>query len=369
MLLEMPAPRAKLRARRAQGKAERSLRLWPVLPARVPGDLLRIAEGDGGVAKDRLEDVSQGLVVVARVLVGEGLTAAVRSNDFGLWVVGVMANALIRAADDAPRYTLSGRRLGLGDRLDRVLTRHGRQRLTSWYCAATLIGPRRLGRIHDAPQQLARWLGDDLQRPPEVSRAREFFASDEFRTHLGNRRSGSSEYVALEAILSRSGARDFNTGERISTRRMFAPTDPTLAVDIHHLIPRKWSRVSDLRDDLQKRVDRLANLAPLAKATNILTGNREPASYIELFAQGIPAAMKRGSTRCCHSTLSSLACFGSSPMRCPTLMSMSNGFSTTAWRTTSRSSRAWLERSNRRAVLTVRWAFGDETAVAPDTGR
>jgi len=75
---------------------------------------------------------------------------------------------------------------------------------------------------------------------------------------------------------------------------MFAPTDPTLAVDIHHLIPRKWSRVSDLRDDLQKRVDRLANLAPLAKATNILTGNREPASYIELFAQGDPGGNEEG---------------------------------------------------------------------------
>jgi len=285
----------KLRARREQSKAEASLSHFPVLPALVPGDVLRIAACDGGVARERLRDVREGLVVVARILVGEGLTASVRKDDdFGMDVVGAMANALVRHAQDEWRRSLSGSSLSLGERLDRVLTRHSRQRLTSWYWATMLLGPRRAGRVDDAAEPLSDWLSHGLQVPSEVRRAREFFSSDEFRGHLSTRRVGSSEYRALEAVLSRRGARDFNTGERISTRRMFAPAEPTLAVDVHHLIPRRWSMVSTLRKELQDRVDRLANLTPLAQATNIRIANIAPASYIREFAREDPGGSEEG---------------------------------------------------------------------------
>jgi hypothetical protein len=285
----------KLRARREQSKAQTSLSHFPVLPGLVPGDVWRIAASDGGVAKERLRDVSEGLVVVARVLLGEGLTTSIRKgDDFGMAVVGAMANALVRHTQEEWRRSLRGSRLSLGERLDRVLTRHSRQRLTSWYWATMLLGPRRAGRVDNAAQPLSDWLSDGLQVPSEVRRAREFFSGDEFRGHLSSRRAGSSEYRALEAILSRRGARDFNTGERISTRRMFTPAEPTLAVDVHHLIPRRWPIVSTLHRELQDRVDRLANLTPLAQATNIRIGNDAPASYISEFAREDPGGSEEG---------------------------------------------------------------------------
>jgi hypothetical protein len=75
---------------------------------------------------------------------------------------------------------------------------------------------------------------------------------------------------------------------------MFAPAEPTLAVDVHHLIPRRWSMVSTLRKELQDRVDRLANLTPLAQATNIRIANIAPASYIREFAREDPGGSEEG---------------------------------------------------------------------------
>jgi hypothetical protein len=73
---------------------------------------------------------------------------------------------------------------------------------------------------------------------------------------------------------------------------MFAPSDKALGVDVHHLVPQRWSRVASLDEELRGRITHLANLTPLSRATNRRISNHPPARYLsELDGQDAQAAL------------------------------------------------------------------------------
>jgi hypothetical protein len=193
-----------------------------------------------------------------------------------------MANALVRHVEDehVRRHSVGGRRLGMSERLDRVLDHDARGRLARWYWAMMFLGARQAGKLNEGPERLAQWLADGGAEPSEIQRARAFLESDDYDERLTRATRRDPEYFVLEAVLSKRGARDFFTGELISVRRMFAPSNETLGVDVHHLIPQRWSRVASLDDRLRGRIACLANLTPLARATNRQISNAAPATYL-----------------------------------------------------------------------------------------
>ena len=66
-------------------------------------------------------------------------------------------------------------------------------------------------------------------------------------------------------------------------------------VQAHHLIPKNWSKVSDLRADLRERViDGLANLTPLSDATSGTISNDAAAKYVAKFAASDPDESDEG---------------------------------------------------------------------------
>jgi hypothetical protein len=278
------------------------LERWPVLPETVRGDVLEIAKQDGEPTRRRLKDVAEALVVVARVLVGEGVTEPIREEE-GWDVVATMTSALVRHVHD---YESLASRLPtkatFADRLDRVMSRRGRKRLTSWFWANSLLGHRRSRFFSSvvmgdrAPERLAEWLSSRSGPPNEVVSARQILQSSAYRQHLTDSWQ-QCEYRTLEAILTRRDARDFTTGERIAVRRMFAerkesgmPRERDPQIDAHHLIPQKWPPVSGLPETVRLRVTRsLENRTPLARITNIRFSNRSPAVYIAEIERDDPA--------------------------------------------------------------------------------
>ena len=289
-----------MRVRQSRRRAKKELARWGIVPVPTPAELRQFAEFAGlSASPDRLADVSDGLAVVTRMLVGEGVAVQVRDTQRGMRTIGVMAHVLISRSEDR-RYThWTGRPRSLADRLERVLSRRARQRLMSWYWATALTAPRLTALSAASASALEAWISDSAEggsaeAPEPVRTAQTFLASREFRLQIA-RRASQPHKLALEAILSRRGARDFYTGELISVRRLFQPEADEPDVQFHHLVPREWSRVKELRADLQERVrGGLANLTPLADATNGAIKNRAPGAYLDEFGETDPDERAEG---------------------------------------------------------------------------
>ena len=118
----------------------------------------------------------------------------------------------------------------------------------------------------DLPQVLA-WIHDGLEPRTLVD------ASFSPIRLLMLRTRNSAAYKGLFALLMQLGSRDFLSGDTLELQDYF-----DLAIDIHHIFPRKWCLDRNLPEEKWNSV---INKAPLASKTNRFIGGDAPSTYLE----------------------------------------------------------------------------------------
>lgn len=88
----------------------------------------------------------------------------------------------------------------------------------------------------------------------------------------------SAAYKGINAILMKSGAKDFRSGQEFGHTSFFDE-----AVDIHHIFPQKWC--SDNGKDPRK-YNSIVNKTPLSARTNRIIGGAAPSIYLEKLEGG-----------------------------------------------------------------------------------
>ena len=84
----------------------------------------------------------------------------------------------------------------------------------------------------------------------------------------------SAAYKGVHALLLKSGARDFLTGEQVSIANFFA-----VSIDIHHIFPQRWcGRVAKIPS---ARYDTVVNKTGISGDTNKIIGSRAPSEYCD----------------------------------------------------------------------------------------
>jgi hypothetical protein len=175
---------------RADAGLRRNSRAGGIVPLPTVAELREFAEFAGlSASQRRLDDVGDGLAVVTRMLVGEGVGVQVRDTRRGMLAVGVMIHVLISRSEQRRFTHWSGRTRSLADRLERVLSRRARQRLMSWYWATVLTPPPLAKFTPLAASELEAWMSGSSAAPEVVRMAQRFLASDEFRVQVSRRAS------------------------------------------------------------------------------------------------------------------------------------------------------------------------------------
>lgn len=88
----------------------------------------------------------------------------------------------------------------------------------------------------------------------------------------------SAAYKGVNALLMKSGARDFRSGQEFGHTNFFDE-----AVDIHHIFPQKWC--ADHGKD-PKKYDSIVNKSPLSARTNRIIGGVAPSIYLKSLEEG-----------------------------------------------------------------------------------
>ncbi len=88
----------------------------------------------------------------------------------------------------------------------------------------------------------------------------------------------SAAYKGFHALLMRSGARDFRSGQ---------PYDHTVffdeSVDIHHIFPEAWCKTNGIKPEVYNSV---VNKTPLSARTNRIIGGSAPSAYLARLEKG-----------------------------------------------------------------------------------
>ena len=88
----------------------------------------------------------------------------------------------------------------------------------------------------------------------------------------------SAAYKGVNALLVKSGAKDFRSGQKFGHTNFFDE-----AVDIHHIFPQKWC-VANGKDP--KEFDSIVNKTPLSARTNRIIGGEAPSKYLSSLEAG-----------------------------------------------------------------------------------
>ena len=81
----------------------------------------------------------------------------------------------------------------------------------------------------------------------------------------------SAAYKGVQALLLKSGASDFLTGEQIGIANFFAES-----IDIHHLFPQRWCKAAQIP---RARYNTVVNRTGISAHTNRIIGGRAPSEY------------------------------------------------------------------------------------------
>lgn len=81
----------------------------------------------------------------------------------------------------------------------------------------------------------------------------------------------SAAYKGVHALLLKSRARDFLTGEQIGIANFFAES-----IDIHHLFPQRWCKAAQIP---RARYNTVVNKTGISAHTNRIIGGRAPSEY------------------------------------------------------------------------------------------
>lgn len=148
---------------------------------------------------------------------------------------------------------------------------HAREKLARWFWCGVLGelygGSTETRFARDLPEVLS-WIRDNGPEPRTVYDAQ--FAPTRLLT-LRTRRSAA--YKGIYALLLRTGARDWKTGEESTVQRYFDES-----IDIHHVFPQAWCKEYGIEP---ARCDSIVNKTPLTASTNRSIGKRPPSDYLQ----------------------------------------------------------------------------------------
>jgi hypothetical protein len=150
-----------------------------------------------------------------------------------------------------------------------------RQRLSQWYWCGVfgeLYGSAVESRFALDIRDFGRWLtGGPL--PQSIERAD--FREERLRT-LRTRLSAA--YKGVHALLMRTGAEDFRSGQPFDQTVFFDEN-----VDIHHIFPEAWCKINGVKPEVYNSV---INKTPLSARTNRIVGGVAPSSYLARLEKG-----------------------------------------------------------------------------------
>ncbi len=150
-----------------------------------------------------------------------------------------------------------------------------RQRLAQWYWCGVfgeLYGSAVESRFALDIRDFGRWLsGGPL--PQTVMRAD--FREERLRT-LRTRLSAA--YKGVHALLMRTGAEDFRSGQPFNQAVFFDES-----VDIHHVFPEAWCKSKNVKPEVYNSI---INKTPLAARTNRIIGGVAPSTYLARLENG-----------------------------------------------------------------------------------
>lgn len=192
-------------------------------------------------------------------------------TDAFLWVAQFLAYDKVFRANDVPYRTqmvpLAALRVLLGSGLDDYAPN---KMLRQWYWCGVLgelYGGATETRFARDVEQVPVWLGGG-EAPRTI-----YDASFEASRLETLRTRNSAAYKGIYSLLMKGGARDWMKAVDIDVA-----TFDELAIDIHHVFPRKWC--DDHRIEPSRR-DSIVNKTALSATTNRSIGGRAPSSYIE----------------------------------------------------------------------------------------
>jgi hypothetical protein len=150
-----------------------------------------------------------------------------------------------------------------------------RKLLAQWYWCGVfgeLYGSAVESRFALDIRDFGRWLaGGPL--PQTIERAD--FREERLRT-LRTRLSAA--YKGVHALLMRSGAEDFRSGQPFDQAVFFDEN-----VDIHHVFPEAWCKSKGIKPEVYNSI---VNKTPLSARTNRIVGNVAPSSYLARLEKG-----------------------------------------------------------------------------------
>ena len=124
-------------------------------------------------------------------------------------------------------------------------------------------------RLANDVEDLTRWLGGSDTEPRTISSS--VFSESRLDT-LYTR--NSAAYKGVHALLMKSGARDFLTGERIEVANYFSEN-----FDIHHIFPRHWCESKARPRISRDRYNTIVNKSAISTRTNQKIGGGAPSYY------------------------------------------------------------------------------------------
>lgn len=150
-----------------------------------------------------------------------------------------------------------------------------RQRLSQWYWCGVfgeLYGSAVESRFALDIRDFSRWLAGG-PFPQTVERAD--FREERLRT-LRTRLSAA--YKGVHALLMRTGAEDFRSGQPFDQAVFFDEN-----VDIHHIFPEAWCKAKGVEPEVYNSI---INKTPLSARTNRIVGGIAPSTYLARLEKG-----------------------------------------------------------------------------------
>lgn len=150
-----------------------------------------------------------------------------------------------------------------------------RQRLAQWYWCGVfgeLYGSAVESRFALDIRDVPRWIGGG-PTPQTIERAD--FREERLRT-LRTRLSAA--YKGVHALLMRTGAEDFRSGQPFDQTVFFDEN-----VDIHHIFPEAWCKSQKIKPEIYNSI---VNKTPLSARTNRILGGSAPSSYLARIEKG-----------------------------------------------------------------------------------
>jgi len=193
-----------------------------------------------------------------------------------LWAAAFLNGEMIYEARDVPYRTqlvpLAAIHVALGSSAETI----GKvEKIRRWYWCGVLgelYGGAIETRFANDLQQVTEWCSSSVTEPITV-----YESSFDPGRLLTLRTRNSAAYKGIYALLMKGGSKDWLYDQDITIA-----THHTLAVDIHHIFPKKWC-ITEKIDDLRR--ESIINKTAISAVTNRRIGGQAPSKYLPKLQQ------------------------------------------------------------------------------------